>query len=209
MTHFPGSPPTLKGALVSVDLAKLAPTVVVFQYNPHTLTRSLEAKSGDGGGASGAPVETISLEVELDATDALERGDASAELLGLHPQLAALEQLLYPATAQVVANQVMTGLGVIEIFPPMPAITLFIWGAARVLPVSIASFSVTEEAHDTRLNPIRARVSLSMRVLSYNDLNLAHPGNALFLAHQTAKEVMAKAALGSLDSALGANARLF
>jgi len=195
MAHFPGSPPTLKGALVSVDIPQMSPTIIAFQYNPATLTRSLEVKAGEGGPAgytlSAPPVETISVEIELDATDGLDEGDSTAEQLGIHPQLAALEQLLYPSSGHVIANQILAATGVIEVLPPVSTLTLFIWGKERVLPVALTSCSVTEEAHDTALNPIRARVSLSMRVLSYHDLSVTHPANALFLAHQMAQEAMA------------------
>ena len=70
--------------------------------------------------------------------------------------------------------------------------TLFVWGPKRALPVKLNEFSITEEAHDMHLNPIRAKVSLGLRVLSYSDLPLTHPGYALFLAHQVTKEAMAR-----------------
>jgi hypothetical protein len=41
------------------------------------------------------------------------------------------------------------------------------------------------------LNPIRAKVSLELRVLSYSDFSVTHPGYAVFLAHQVVKETMA------------------
>ena len=87
--------------------------------------------------------------------------------------------------------------------------TLFVWGPSRVVPVRLTDFSVTEEAHDTNLNPIRARVSLGLRVLSYNDLSVTHPGHKLFLAHQVAKEAMARlGTTNSLDAAGGARVRV-
>jgi hypothetical protein len=206
---FPGTPRTLQGALVAIDPLSPAPTVVLFQYNPHTLTRQLEARGADGGPAAtsyaGAPVETITVEIELDATDGLENRDSTAVALGLHPQLAALERLVYPASARVIANTVLAALGSLEVVPPQGPLILFIWGPKRVLPVSIKQFSITEEAHDPQLNPIRARVQLGLRVLSTDDLGPLHPGHALFLAHQVAKEVMAVlASVTSTSRALGA-----
>jgi hypothetical protein len=195
VSAFPGSPRTLQGALVAIDPLLPVPTVVLFQYNPHTLTRQLEARGADGGPAAtsytGAPVENITVEIELDAADGLEARDDATLKLGLHPQLAALERLVYPASTRVIANTVLAALGSIEVVPPQGPLILFIWGPKRVLPVSIKQFSVTEEAHDPQLNPVRARVQLGLRVLSTDDLGPLHPGHALFLAHQVAKEVMA------------------
>src|SRR5881275_555947 len=98
MADFPNSPRVLKGALVGLDPFNPVSRVVVFQYNPDSLTRTLQAQAaGDNAAHSeamrlkGAPVETIKMEVEIDATDRLEKGDPLAAALGIHPQLAALE----------------------------------------------------------------------------------------------------------------------
>lgn len=205
MTTFPRSPRLLKGALVSFDLPNPQPAVIIFQYNPDTLSRTLEAQTGSEGSDAlrikGAPVETIKLDVELDATDQLEQGGAA---LGLHPQLAALEVLIYPKSSLVVANTDLLNAGTIEILPPQAPFTLFIWGSKRVLPVRLTEFSISEEAYDPQLNPIRAKVSLGLRVLSYNDLPLTNPGYHLFLAHQIVKETMAATARSSSLDATGA-----
>lgn len=205
MTTFPRSPRLLKGALVSFDLPNPQPAVIIFQYNPDTLSRTLEAQTGSEGSDAlrikGAPVETIKLDVELDATDQLEQGGA---VLGLHPQLAALEVLIYPKSSLVVANTALLNAGTIEILPPQAPFTLFIWGPKRVLPVRLTEFSISEEAYDPQLNPIRAKVSLGLRVLSYNDLPLTNPGYHLFLAHQIVKETMAATARSSSLDATGA-----
>jgi hypothetical protein len=114
--------------------------------------------------------------------------------------------LVYPASTRVIANTALAALGSIEVVPPTGPLILFIWGPKRVLPVSIKQFSITEEAHDPQLNPIRARVQLGLRVLSTDDLGPLHPGHALFLAHQVAKEVMAVlASVTSTSRALGAS----
>ncbi len=216
MTAFPRSPRLLKGAIVAVDPTNPRPRVIVFQYNPATLTRSLETQSagGDGSGSSGplrlkgAPVESISLEVEIDATDQLETGDSTATSVGIYPQLSELELLIYPSTAVVLANTALLALGTIEVIQPPAPLTLFIWGPRRVLPVRLTTFSIAEEAFDVTLNPIRAKVSFGLRVLSYNDLPLTHPGYHLFLAHQVVKEAMATAgAAGNLGAVVG-NVRL-
>jgi len=198
MSTFPGSPRLLKGAIVGVDPMNPLASIVVFQYNPDTMTRRLQANAagndpaqGEALRLKGPPQETISVSVEIDAADQLERGDPMTVLAGVHPVLASLEMLLYPKTAMVIANEALANLGVIEIVPQEAPLTLFVWGIKRVLPVRITELSIEEEAFDPDLNPIRARVSLGMRVLTYQDLGLLSPGGALFMAHQVAKEVMA------------------
>jgi hypothetical protein len=214
MTTFPGSPRLFhKGALVSFDPVTYAVNVVVFQYNPEVLTRTLTARGASGEGAraeatrlTGAPTEEIKLDVEIDATDQLERGERLATTLGIHPQLAALEMLLYPSSASVIRNTALMATGVMEVVPPAGPMTLFIWGVKRILPVRLTEFSVVEEMHDVRLNPIRAIVSLGMRVLSYNDLSATSPGYHLFLGQQVLKETMAHIGSGADMTAVGVGA---
>lgn len=208
MSSFPGSPRLQKGAIVGLDPANPLASVIVFQYNPDTLTRSLtaqttegEANRGEALRLKGPPQETMSLDVEIDATDQLEQGDSTAASMGIYPALAALEMLLYPKSGLVIANEVLAAVGIIEVIPPEAPLTLFVWGLKRVVPVRLTNFSITEEAFDPGLNPIRAKVSLGMRVLSYYDLGLYSAGGALFMVHQVAKEVMAT--IGSANN-LGA-----
>jgi hypothetical protein len=217
MTSFPGSPKLLKGAIIGFDLFNPVSSVVVFQYNPDTMTRSLQVQgSGEGGDRSevtrlkGAPIETIKMEVEIDATDKLESDDGITTTLGIHPQLAALEMLAYPKSALVITNTILLGLGKTEILPPIGPYTLLVWGLKRVLPVRLTEFSITEEAFDQALNPIRAKVSLGLRVLSYNDLPITDPGYHIFLAHQMAKETFATiGSIGNLKSVFGGDVQLF
>ena len=72
--------------------------------------------------------------------------------------------------------------GTLEILPPEAPLVLFIWSRNRIAPVRVTEFSVTEEAFDPALNPIRAKVSLGLRVLTTDDLGYAHRGGTLFLA---------------------------
>lgn len=197
MTTFPQSPRLIKGALVGVDIANPLASVVLFQYNPATMTRRLEARTAGEGGdlgettrLSGPPKETISLSVEIDAADQLEKADPLAVSMGLYPTLSALEMMLYPKTAMVIANSVLAAVGSIEILPIEGPLVLFAWGVNRVLPVRLTSFSIIEEAFDPALNPIQAKVELSLQVLSYQDFSMLHPGFSLFMAHQVSKEVM-------------------
>lgn len=218
MTTFPGSPRLIKGALIGLDPLNPVASVVLFQYNPDTLTRRLEARATGGGEASdrseafrltGPPKETITLNIEVDAADQLEQANALAVGSGVYPTLAALEMLLYPKSALMIANTVLAQLGNLEIIPPEAPLTLFVWGAARVLPVRVTGFSVTEEAYDTRLNPIRAKVDLTLNVLSYVDLKITNPGYTLFMAHQIAKEAMATSNVANNGSSAGASSTLF
>jgi Contractile injection system tube protein len=217
MTTFPGSPRLQKGAIVGIDASDPVPRVILFQYNPDTLTRTLEAQTvgGQGGDRSealrlkGAPVENFKLEVEIDATDQLETAQGPAVSMGVYPQLSALEMLIYPNTSLVLANTALLALGTIEIIPPTAPFTLFVWGPKRALPVRLTEFSITEESHDTNLNPIRAKVSLGLRVLSYNDLPTSHPGYSLFLSHQVMKEAMAVVGtVNDLGAVAGVNVNL-
>jgi hypothetical protein len=45
MTTFRGSPPTHKGALVGLDILNPVASVIVFQYNPETVTRMLQTQA--------------------------------------------------------------------------------------------------------------------------------------------------------------------
>jgi len=217
MTTFPGSPRLLKGALVGLDPLNPLASIIVFQYNPETMTRRLDARSmGGEGGAKpevyrllGPPKETISLKAEVDAADQLERGDPRVTTLGLYPALSALELLLYPKSKAVINNTVLAQAGNIEIIPPEAPLTLFVWGPNRVLPVRLTSFGITEKAFDPALNPILAEVDLSLQVLSYADFQATDAGYQLFLVHQIAKEVMAATYVTSSVENLGAGLKLF
>jgi len=218
MTSFPGSPRLLKGAIVGLDPMNPLASVVVFQYNPDTMTRRLEARSTGGGDTSdrseafrltGPPKETITLNIEVDAADQLEQANPIAVVSGVYPTLAALEMLLYPKSLTVIANAVLAQVGNIEIIPPEAPLTLFVWGPARVLPVRVTGFSITEEAYDTLLNPIRAKIDLTLHVLSYVDLKITNPGYTLFMAYQIAKEVMATTNVLNSVQNIGAGAKLF
>jgi hypothetical protein len=213
MGSFPGSPRTFSGAIVSVGLLTL-PHIVVFQYNPDSVTRSLSpcsAPQQGGVGMSdanriwGAPTETISMTIEVDATDQLETGDPIAATTGIAPQLSVLEMLMYPSTAVVIANTALLLAGTIEIIPPDGPLTVLVWGPGRVVPVRVESLSITEQAFDPALFPTRASIELSVAVLSYNELPPSNPGYALFLVHQVLKEAMAAVAsvTGAVDAVSG------
>jgi len=209
MTGFPNSPRLQKGAIIGLDPFNPLASVIIFQYNPETMTRTITPQTvggnpdrGEALRLKGPPQEAIRLEVAIDATDQLERGDGITGALGIHPTLASLEMLLYPKSALVIANEVLLNLGVIEIIAPEAPLTLFIWGVKRIVPVRLTELSISEEAFDPNLNPIRAKVSLGLRVLTYQDLGLLSVGGALFMAHQIVKEVMAT--IGGVSNIAGA-----
>ena len=213
MSTFPGSPKLLRGGLVLVDPSSGAVVrVIALQYNPDTLSRTLQPKAvSDAQDRSqalrltGTPVETSKLEAEIDATDQLEFPDQSpdAAQLGIAPQIAALETLLYPTSGQLLSNDAMQSSGTLEITPAETPLALFVWSKERVVPVRLTDFSVTEEAFDPRLNPLRAKVSLSLRVLSVDDLGFAHKGGALYMVYQQNKERLAQRATGGTLALLG------
>ncbi len=212
MSSFPGSPRLLRGGLVLIDNdTAVVLRIIALQYNPDTLTRSLQIKgvSGESGDhlealrLKGPPVETIKLEAEIDATDQLEVADGQATKLGIHPQLAVLETVVYPASSALLTNRNDAASGRIEIVPMQGPLTLFIFGPQRIVPVRITEFSITEEAFDPSLNPIRAKLSLGMRVLTVDDLGFDGKGGGLFMSYLQAKEQLAAQSKAGTFGTLG------
>ncbi len=214
MSAFPGSPRILKGGIVLIDAGTSAVLrVIALQYNPESLTRSLQvqAVSADGGDRSevlrlkGPPVETLKLEAEIDATDQLEFPEQNSVTTqsGIFAQLAALETIVYPTSGQLRANDVLAQIGTLEIVPMETPLALFVWSKSRIVPVRVTEFSITEEAFDSALNPIRAKVSLGLRVLSVNDVPSGHKAASLFMTYLQQKERLAGAAAGQPLSAFG------
>jgi hypothetical protein len=215
MTTFPNSPKLLKGGLVLIDPGTaMVQRIVALQYNPDSLSRSFQIKGvgAEGGDRSealrlkGPPVETIKVEAELDATDQLEFAEAQATSVGIHPQLAALEMIVYPTSGQLLANNRLAQAGKLEIAPMETPLTLFVWSKTRVVPVRLTEFSVTEEAFDPDLNPIRAKVSLGMRVLTIDDVGFAHKAGTLFMSYLQVKERLAVRNQGGSLNVLGIGA---
>lgn len=214
MSTFPGSPRLLKGGIVLFDpvTSQVLPNgIIALQYNPDTLTRTLQIQGATGEGADrsealrlkGPPIETIKVEAEIDATDQLEDADTNAAQFGILPQLALLETIVYPASSQLEANNRLLQAGTREILPMEALLTVFVWSKERVIPVRITELSVTEEAFDVNLKPIRAKVSLGLRVLSVDDLGFAHKGGNLFLAYLKRKEELAALAPRGTRKRLG------
>src|SRR5580692_2515843 len=192
MTSFPNSPRLVKGGIVTMDPDTAAvQSIIALQYNPDSLSRSLQIQAVPGGQDGirvdalrlrGPAIETIKVEAEMDATDQLEFPTKFplAVQFGLQPQLAQLEMLVNPTVETLLSDDNMANAGTLEIIPLEQPLTLFVWSKSRVVPVRLTDFSITEEAFDPKLNPIRAKVSLGMRVLNVDDIGFSTPGGHIF-----------------------------
>ena len=215
MSTYPCSPKLLKGGIVLIDPDTAdVRRIISLQYFPDTVTRSLQVQgvTGEGGGdrseilrLKGPPIETIKLDAEIDATDQLEFPDQNANAIevGIHPQLATLESIVYPTSQQLQSNNALEKAGTLEIIPMQSALTLFIWSKNRIMPVRLTDFSITEEAFDPNLNPIRAKVSLGMRVLNVNDVGFDAKAGSLYMIYQQQKERLAGLAPEGSFASLG------
>lgn len=210
MTTFPGSPRLLKGGLVLLDpIFNRVLRIIALQYNPENLSRTLQVQGVQEGGArsqalrlTGPPQETYTLEAVIDAADQMEHPDANQAIgqYGILPQLAALEAILYPPSSRLIANNILASVGTLEIIPAEVPLTVFVWSQNRVLPVRLTEFSVTEEAFDPALNPLRAKVNLSLRVLTVNDLGFDNRGGDLYMDHHKQIERLASLSRSSLQA---------
>lgn len=214
MTTFPRSPRLIKGGIVLIDPETSAvKRIIALQYTPDSITRTLQPQAaGPTGGdrsealrLKGPPVETIRIDAEIDAADQLEFPDENENAVeyGIQPLLSALETIVYPTSSQLSGSNSLAQAGTLEIAPMQSPLPLFIWSKNRILPVRLTEFSITEEAFDPTLNPIRAKVTLAMRVLNVNDLGFSHKGGSLFMVYLQQKEQLATKNQGGLISALG------
>jgi len=207
------SPRLIKGGLVVLDPASgTVRRVIALQYNPDSITRSYQVQGvgGEGGGERAQPfrlkgpaIESIKLDAEIDATDGLEQPDQNANTVrfGIAPQLAVLEALVNPTTAELEALNALSKSGTLEILPAEAPLVLFVWSPSRVVPVRVTDFSITEEAFDAQLNPLRAKVSLGLRVMTTDDLGFDHRGSSVFLSHLRTREALAtKTGAATLES---------
>lgn len=197
-TGFPGAPRMLRAGLVSIDPTSLSViNVISFQYNPDTVTRTLKPRGlpsepGDRLEVlrlTGPPHETIKIEAEIDATDQLEHatdgtGNSLVPTYGLLPALAAFEAMITPPAAQLLATDSLFDQGQLEVIPAEAPLMVLVWGVDRVVPVLPGDVSITEEAFDPHLHPIRAKVSLELRVLSTSDLPIDHIGAVLYVKYR-------------------------
>ena len=214
MTTFPGSPKLLKGGIVLIDPESGALRgAIALQYNPETLSRSFQVQAAGADTADrsqplrikGPAVESYKLDIVVNAYDQLEFPDQNpdAVAVGILPQLSLLESLVQPRSAQLAANDALAQSGALEILPMETPLPLFVWSKSRIAPVRVTELSITEEAFDTALNPIQAKVSLGLRVLSVDDLGFTHKGGSLFMAYLQQKEQLATRVPAAALSALG------
>jgi len=211
MSGYSRSPRIIKGGLVLIEPdSGQVRRVISLQYNPDSLSRTLQAQQiGEGADRAevlrlkGPAVETFHVEAEIDAADQLEFPDQHETVVesGIAPQLAVLESLVNPSAHDLLSNNALAAAGTLEIAPMESPLPLFVWGANRIVPVRVTEFSITEEAFDPALNPIRARVTLGLRVLSVDDLGFNHKGGSVFMAYLQAREKLAsKAATVGFDA---------
>jgi hypothetical protein len=182
-TSLTRSPKFQKGGLVQLveTITKPVPNIVVFQYNPATISRTLkpwnplEVSQTDRGLPSPAaqpfdPEETITMEIELDASDALEDDKLVAKRFGISDRIAALEKMLFPGDSPLgqvlaIANSLFGGKAQPAERRTVPA-TFLVWGVGRILPVRITQYSIEEQLFLPSLHPAQAKINLSMQVLT-------------------------------------------
>jgi hypothetical protein len=209
----PLAPVLLKGAFIRLDETAIGavPQIVVFQYNPESLTRKFKPyeppakeKTDDKPNPSALaapydPEEEMDVVVELDATDDLEHPEQHPITMvsGVADRIAALEMLMYPSDETSLLSSAVSSLagalgigGGAEIPKYRQApIVLLSWGPGRVMPVKITGFSVEEQAFNQALYPIRAKVTVGVKVLTEDYFNSRTESTTL-----TAAETMAQAA---------------
>lgn len=195
-----------KGSIVVIATGG-APQEIVFQYNPASVRRSLSPRvvGGEPGGHSetvrftGAPTETFSFQLELEGLAELSTKPQTqaAASKGVFPQLYALESLVYPELATMESAARSLALGTLEIAPAVTPLILIVWGPNRVAPVTITAIEVVEQIFDADLNPLRATVDVSARVLSYSDVTTTNPAYSRFVTYQQGKATLAKIAFSS------------
>jgi hypothetical protein len=215
MADFPRSPRLFKAALAlyQTDTSTSPAMVVVFQYNPDQVRRTLahrteQAPAGGNAGAredalrvAGPPVESINVSIILNAVDQLEAPDSNTETAekGLYPALAALEIMMYPNSLDTEERERQAGAGEVQVQPANLPLTILVWGGDRVVPVAISSFAITEEQFDPRLNPIRAKVDLGLKVLTPLELPATSVGRDAYIAYQKRKEELARSFTRNAD----------
>jgi len=178
----------LRGALIEYGSGLIGPipNIVIFQYNPESLSRSLQIPPRPTGAtqrettqAGEKTFEKITFKAHFSAANLLADDKALARAFGLGPQLSALEKMVLPsaklaglvgAAIDAIGDALGLGGGGDEPAQPIPREKypriLFIWGLARVLPVTIDSMTIAELEYDTLLNPIRAEVDLQLSVIA-------------------------------------------
>lgn len=205
---YPRSPRLVKAGIILLDPETAGVVkMIALQYNPESLSHAYEINGAGEGSRTeplrlmGPPVETLTVEAFLDASDQLAVPDQHPDVVerGIQPAIAQLETLIYPDSGKLLANRERAARGELEVLPVEKHLTLFTWGKDRVLPVRVTQFSLNEEEFSPDLYPLRARISLSLRILSVDDLGFDHLGGNLYLRYHQFKESLA-AGVRSADS---------
>ena len=116
------------------------------------------------------------------------------EKFGVQAQISALESIIYPSSRHLKSVYAAASRGVMEITPPQAPLVVFAWSPSRQgIPVRITELSIEEQFFDPNLHPIRAKVSISMRVLNVNDIGFAGHGGQLAMTHHQRQERLAVA----------------
>ena len=201
MMSFPGSPRILKAGIVLLDPFTLVSSIVVLQYNPDQLTRTLQvqARRGERRPFGGAAAEgAADRDVQAGSGDrrhrpaGIPRRRTGRDEVGIFPQLAALETLIYAAVPADLRRDGLRRRAAPSRSLPMEApLALFVWSVQRVVPVRVTEFSITEEAFDAALNPIRAKVSLGTARADGQRPRLRHTGAAAVHGYLKNKEALA------------------
>jgi hypothetical protein len=224
----------IRGALVEFMPTLLIPipNVIIFQYNPetitHTWTQAVSAGvQGNPLAVKGMPDESFSFTLVMDANDQIAEHNPLATTTGIYSRLAALEMLLYPTggglaslLGQVTANisaggasigASLTGGGGAKATVPVSQLptVLFIWGPGRIVPVRVKGLTISEKIYDTLLNPTHAEAQIQLSVLTPQELaNVSGPlaavANAAYLYSQGLRQALAVANLANaVESIIG------
>ena len=195
----------LKGAFINLGAGLLGalPNIIIFQFNPVRVTRTpslVQPPAPEtGSGARDAtqqpaqPTESYGFSLRIDATDQLASSNPIAAASGILPALSALELLMVPKSSLTIDLSKLSGKKKPHQHPPerLPTI-LFFWGPFRIMPVTINSLSITETEYDQLLNPIRAEVSVNLKVLTPGQLAKDQEfARGAYKYSQGVKEVMA------------------
>jgi hypothetical protein len=179
--------PLLRGALIEygTDLIGPIPNIVIFQFNPESLTRTMQvpqrptgANSRESSQAGEKTFEKISFKAQFSAADELGDKKVLARTFGVGPRLCALEKMVHPSSILggllgEALDKIGEALGLGGGGEDAPSQTiprekypriLFIWGLTRVLPVTIDSMRITEQQYDFLLNPVQADVDIELTV---------------------------------------------
>lgn len=186
------------------------PNVILFQYNPETMTHTwTPSKTGgqntpgqspsDPLAITGPPEEGFSFNLVMDANDTIADGSPVTAGLaiasGVYPRLAALEMLLFPTAPPGggLVGSISSALGFSAgassgTVPSAQLPTVFfVWGPGRIAPVRVSNLTITEKLYDSLLLvPTHAEAQIDLKVLTEPELQFIN-GKLGKLARAAAK----------------------